>query len=147
MELKLLEGLNFQLYCFHPFKPLLGIVKELRLQLEAPSPISGDGTSNGAAATVCDEATCIREATSTLCHGFETDLPLIFAPTVLAIAALVYTIEDAARKNRKCTIRAEAERGVDEAVGSEQVRTCTSGEGHGVTEAHVRLVNLPFLPR
>eukprot|EP00457_Paulinella_chromatophora_P005096 gb/GEZN01005110.1/.p1 GENE.gb/GEZN01005110.1/~~gb/GEZN01005110.1/.p1 ORF type:complete len:551 (-),score=56.57 gb/GEZN01005110.1/:124-1776(-) len=77
LEVPVLEGLCFHLRCFHPFKPLTGLL------LAMDPPLS------------TEERTVVEDkAKQFLLTSLFTDASLLYAPSQLAMAALIQSLKD-----------------------------------------------------
>lgn len=99
MELHLLQGLAFQLYCFHPFVPLRGLVEKLGLGTP-PAPVLFAGApdaaseAEAAASAMAAQARLVEHGSAKLRLAMLTDLPLLHPPARLAMAALLLCADD-----------------------------------------------------
>lgn len=112
-ELALLEGTGFHLLLHHPFAPLRGMVAALfpaaegralataLAQPSAPLSVPSVTSSSGAVGSAIDAlgeaplaARVLGAASAELRQCLASDLPLLFAPSHLALGALLLALED-----------------------------------------------------
>mmetsp|Transcript_26882 Transcript_26882/g.73912 ORF Transcript_26882/g.73912 Transcript_26882/m.73912 type:complete len:375 (-) Transcript_26882:62-1186(-) len=100
-ELKLLSGVNFELLCFHPYKAVLAITEDLRTYLKSEKGKSLvkflDGTERPIIGQ--DLKPMHDDAQSIVNDVVVSDIPLLYTPGQIGLAALIVANEKQKGKN------------------------------------------------
>ena len=93
-EMLVLDGIRFNLRVFHPFRPLTGLLETLtRLDSEVQGSIPGVASKSAQVRDIIDWKRLREEAQSYLLTLLVSDAPLLFPPSQLALAALLYVAD------------------------------------------------------
>ena len=99
-ELYLLEGCHFDLFCFHPYKPVLALTEDLRTYLKSDKGknlvhVAGDVSSDHPSRLLSgNDLRPIYDTARTLLEKvIVSDIPLLFSPARVALAALMVAQE------------------------------------------------------
>jgi len=115
-ELALLEGISFQLLCFHPFKPVVALTEDLRsfLKSEKGLPLVDNRHIAGE-----DLKPMYDAARAALDDIIVSDLPFLYTPGQLGLAAMIVANEDlnAKRKEKQRDGSNEEDDDDDDGVG------------------------------
>ncbi|VEU37687.1 unnamed protein product [Pseudo-nitzschia multistriata] len=95
-EIKLLSGVNFELLCFHPYKAVLAITEDLRTYLKSEKGRSLvtflDGTDRPIIGQ--DLKPMHDDAQSIVNDVIVSDIPLLYTPGQIGLAALIVANEN-----------------------------------------------------
>ena len=94
-EVALLEGLHFQLRCFHPYKAVVALTEDLRTFLKTKAGqalfvrLGGDANNSNHLISGQDLIPIYERARSIVDRAIVSDIPLLYAPGQVGLAALM----------------------------------------------------------
>lgn len=92
-ELNLLEGINFELLCFHPYKAVLAITEDLRTYLKSErgrSLVTFSGPNHDHRQIVGQDLKPMHDAAQDIINDvIVSDIPLLYSPGQIGLAALM----------------------------------------------------------
>lgn len=96
-ELALLTGINFQLLCFHPYKAVVALTEDLRTFLKSDKRIALVDNQRIAGE---DLKPMYDNARAVLDDVIISDIPLLYTPGQIGLAALILANEDLQKKEQ-----------------------------------------------
>ena len=96
-EVYLLAGVDFDLLCFHPYKAVVAMTEDMRNHLKAPEAqrlvTFPDGSSSDRVISGKDLDPMYRTAVSIVNDAIISDLPLVYTPSQIGLAAILLATE------------------------------------------------------
>jgi len=93
-EIALLNGINFDVLCFHPYKPVLALTEDLRTYLKSAAGRKLVQTTDANRPIVGQDLKPIYDRARVLLEDvIVSDIPLLFSPGQIGLAALILANE------------------------------------------------------